>query len=346
MDADGSNPRQFTEENQHNLHNPAWSPDGQWLAARKGTVSRRSIPTGRITLVGGTAITMRDADNTQEIVNNAVILVKDNRIEAVFPKGEQAIPADAQQLDITGKVVIPGLIDAHAHGGLGSDEITPQQKWMQYSNLAFGVTTIHDPSNDTTEIFAHGEMQRADKVLGPRTFSTGTILYGATSEVNNLEDARFHIQRLKAAGAISVKSYNQLGRAARQQTIEAAAENQIMVVPEGGMKFQHNLNQLVDGHTSIEHALPIAHVYDDVDQLWQAIDTGYVPTFVVSYGGISGENYWYDRTDVWRNDVLCATHRRSLLSLLACVAPRPQIITTTTSMWHAPPSSYGTWVHG
>jgi len=266
-------------------------------------------PTGRIALLGGTAITMRDADNTQEVVDNAVILVKDNRIEAVFPRGEQAIPVDAQQLDITGKVVIPGLIDAHAHGGLGSDEITPQQNWMQYSNLAFGVTTIHDPSNDTSEIFAHGEMQRAGKVLGPRTFSTGTILYGAnapgaTSEVNNLKDARFHIQRLKAAGAISVKSYNQLGRAARQQIIEAAAENQIMVVPEGGMKFQHNLNQLVDGHTSIEHALPIAHVYDDVDQLWQAIDTGYVPTFVVSYGGISGENYWYDRTDVWRNERL------------------------------------------
>lgn len=42
MDADGSNPRQITQENQHNLHNPAWSPDGQWLAARKGTVSRCS----------------------------------------------------------------------------------------------------------------------------------------------------------------------------------------------------------------------------------------------------------------------------------------------------------------
>ena len=146
-------------------------------------------------------------------------------------------------------------------------------------------------------------------MLGPRTYSTGTILYGAnspgaTSQVNSLEDAEFHIERLKSAGAISVKSYNQLGRSSRQQIIEAADKHGIMVVPEGGMKFQHNMNQLVDGHTSIEHALPIAHVYDDVTQLWGQIETGYVPTFGVSYGGISGENYWYDRTDVWRNERL------------------------------------------
>jgi imidazolonepropionase-like amidohydrolase len=252
---------------------------------------------------------MHEADTQQQVLSDGVVVVEQNRITAVGVRGEINIPSAAKIVDISGKTVIPGLIDAHAHGGMGSEEVIPQQNWMQLSNLAFGVTSIHDPSNDTSEIFTHAEMQRAGLVLGPRTWSTGTVLYGAnapgiTTEVHNLEDAEFHIERLRSSGAISVKSYNQLARSARQQIIEAADERGIMVMPEGGMKFQHNMNHLIDGHTSIEHSLPIADIYDDVLQLWSQVDTGYVPTFVVSYGGLMGEEYWYDRTDVWLNERL------------------------------------------
>jgi imidazolonepropionase-like amidohydrolase len=75
-------------------------------------------------------------------------------------------------------------------------------------------------------------------------------------------------------------------------------------VPEGGAKFQHNMNEIVDGHTGIEHALSVATCYDDVLQLWSKSDTGYTPTFVVAYGGLSGETYWYQHTDVWNNQRL------------------------------------------
>ncbi|GLS26640.1 amidohydrolase family protein [Marinibactrum halimedae] len=274
-----------------------------------GFTVKADKPNSTLALVGANIVTMKNADTQQEIIKNGVVIVEGNRIVSVTTKDNAKVPENAEVIDVTGKTIIPGLVDAHAHGGAGMEEITPEQNWMQYSNLSFGVTTIHDPSNDTSEIFAHAELQKAGKVIGPRTFSTGTILYGAnapgyTSEVNSLEDAEFHIERLKAAGAISVKSYNQLGRRSRQQIIEAAEKHQIMVMPEGGMKLQHNLNQLVDGHTSIEHALPIAHIYDDIKQLWEQVDTGYTPTFGVAYGGISGENYWYDRTDVWMNERL------------------------------------------
>jgi imidazolonepropionase-like amidohydrolase/Tol biopolymer transport system component len=266
-------------------------------------------PNTVVALVGGTVVTMQEADNQQHVLSDGVIVIEENRITAVGQRDEVDIPNTAKIVNISGKTVIPGLIDAHAHGGMGSEEIIPQQNWMQLSNLAFGVTSIHDPSNDTSEIFTHAEMQRAGLILGPRTWSTGTILYGAnapgaTTEVHTLEDAEFHIERLRASGAVSVKSYNQLARSARQQIIEAADQQGIMVVPEGGMKFQHNMNHLIDGHTSIEHSLPIAEIYDDVVQLWSQVGTGYVPTFVVSYGGLMGEEYWYDRTDVWLNERL------------------------------------------
>jgi imidazolonepropionase-like amidohydrolase len=75
-------------------------------------------------------------------------------------------------------------------------------------------------------------------------------------------------------------------------------------VPEGGSTLQHNLTMIVDGHTGIEHNVPVPAIYDDVLQLWAASRSGYTPTLVVSYGGISGERYWYQHTDVWANERL------------------------------------------
>src|SRR6185503_20947798 len=135
---------------------------------------------------------------------------------------------------------------------------------------AFGVTTLHDPSNDTDTVFAASELQRAGLITGPRIFSTGTILYGAnlpvTATVDNLEDARSHLRRMKAVGAFSVKSYNQPRRDQRQQIVAAARELNMMVVPEGGSLFEHNMTQVVDGHTGVEHTIPVAKIYADVRQ--------------------------------------------------------------------------------
>lgn len=263
-------------------------------------------PNGHVALVGGTVVTMRNADNQKEVLENATVLIKDNRIVAVGAEADVIIPKNALQLNAKGKTIIPGLIDAHAHGSQGSEEIIPQQNWEMYSLLAFGVTTIHDPSNDTTEIFAASELQKAGKIVAPRIYSTGTILYGAEALgykaiVNNYEDALFHLQRLKDVGAISVKSYNQPARSQRQQILAAAKELGMMVVPEGGGKLQQNLSMMVDGHTGLEHSLPIARGYTDLTQLWSATKFGYTPTFVVSYGGMMGEEYFYDRTEVWKN---------------------------------------------
>ena len=263
-------------------------------------------PSGYKAFVGGTVVTMRDAKNTQEVIQNGVVLINGNKIEAVGKAGSVNVPKGATVINVKGKTIIPGLIDAHAHGAQGRNQIIPKQNWDMYSNVAFGVTTIHDPSNDTAEIFSASEMQRAGMIVAPRTYSTGRILYGAESLgakaiVNSYEDAEFHLQRMKDSGAISVKSYNQPARAQRQQIIAAARKLQMMVVPEGGGKFHQNLTMLVDGHTGLEHSLPVAKGYKDLTTLWAATKFGYTPTFIVSYGGLMGEEYWYDRTEVWKN---------------------------------------------
>ena len=204
---------------------------------------------------------------------------------------------------------------------MGEDEIIPQQSWVNYASLAFGVTTLHDPSNDTSEILTQAEMQRAGLVVGPRIFSTGTILYGAntpfTAKVDGLDDALAHLKRLKAGGAVSVKSYNQPRREQRQQILEAARQTRMLVMPEGGSLFQANMSMVVDGHTGVEHALPIANVYDDVKQLWAQTGVGYTPTLVVAYGGLDGEHYFYATTEVWKHPLLTRYVPRAILDARA-----------------------------
>lgn len=263
------------------------------------------IPQGVIAFVGGQVITM----NGDEVIQDGVVIVENNKIKAVGKRGDVTVPSNAKVMDISGKTIMPGLFDAHAHGSQGSNQLIPQQNWQNYVALAFGVTASHDPSNDSREIFTASEMQKAGIIAGPRLFSTGTILYGAegagyTSHIDSLDDAKFHLERLKKVGAFSVKSYNQPRRNQRQQVIQAARELDMMVVPEGGSLMQHNLSMVVDGHTTVEHSLPAAAIYDDIKQLWQASKTAYTPTLIVAYGGIWGENYWYDKTEVWKHPKL------------------------------------------
>lgn len=118
---------------------------------------------------------------------------------------------------------------------------------------------------------------------------------------------------MKAVGAFSVKSYNQPRRDQRQQVMQAARELQMLVMPEGGSTFFHNVTMLMDGHTGIEHNLPVSPLYEDVLQLWKATGIGYTPTLVVNFGGLSGEYYWYQESDVWENERLLTFVPRSIV---------------------------------
>jgi len=166
-------------------------------------------------------------------------------------------------------------------------------------------------------VFSQSEMVKAGHLVGPRIYSTGTILYGADGDfkqvVNSLEDAHSAMRRMKAFGAFSVKSYNQPRRNQRQQVIEAARKHGIMVYPEGGSFFFHNMSMVVDGHTSVEHNLPVAPLYDDVIQLWKRTETGNTPTLIVNYGGVNGEYYWYQKTNVWEKERLLSFTPRAVV---------------------------------
>ncbi|MFP8490262.1 amidohydrolase family protein [Gracilimonas sp. Q87] len=269
------------------------------------------VPEGQVAFTNARIITM----NGDEVIENGTIVVDGNRISAIGT--DITVPTGAKVIDTSGKTIIPGIVDVHAHIGNFRLGISPQQQWEYYANLAYGVTTVHDPSSNSEMIFSNSEAIKAGNMVGPRLFSTGVILYGADgsikTEINSYEDALFALERTKAWGAFSVKSYNQPRREQRQQIIKAARELEMMVMPEGGSTFTHNMSMILDGHTGIEHNVPVAPLYNDVINLWSASETGYTPTHVVNFGSMSGEYYWYQNYNVWENERLLTFTPRSVI---------------------------------
>jgi imidazolonepropionase-like amidohydrolase/Tol biopolymer transport system component len=297
-----------------------------------GFTVKTDKPSGSIALVGARIITMSGLkpgpiQGTPGVIENGTVLVDGNQIVAVGPSGAVQVPAGATRVDVKGKTIMPGIIDVHGHLGGESSGLIAKSSWPLAANVAFGVTTSHDPSNDTATVFTNAELVRTGAKLGPRIFSTGTILYGAETPfkavVNTYDDALAHLRRLKAVGAFSVKSYNQQRRDARQMIIKAARELQMMVVPEGGSLLYMNQTHVLDGHTGVEHSLPVPKIYKDTIQLFAKSKSGYTPTLIVGYGGLSGEYYWYQTTNVWENtqllrftprEVVDARSRRRLMA--------------------------------
>ena len=273
-----------------------------------GLKIKSDVPQGSIVFKNARIITMEN----DRVIEKGTLAVEGNKIVFAGTASEYRSANlklnNPKVIDCAGKTIMPGMIDVHAHPGNFRYGLNPQKQWEYYAQLAYGVTTQHDPSVNSEMAFSNAELIKSGRMVGPRLFSTGTILYGADGDfkatINSLDDARSALRRTKAWGAISVKSYNQPRREQSQQVIAAARELGMLVVPEGGSFFNHNMTQIVDGHSSIEHNLPVAPLYSDVVTLWSQTKTSNTPTLIVSYGSLFGENYWYQHTDVWKKQRL------------------------------------------
>jgi imidazolonepropionase-like amidohydrolase len=209
-------------------------------------------------------------------------------------------PAGAREFDAKGKTIIPGFIDSHAHLHYSGFEVFPQTKWEYIANLAYGVTTVYDPSAPSLDVFAQGEMVEAGVMTGPRVYSSGDVLYGGQqapvfAEVTSIEDAKRQVKRMKAYGARMIKVYQQPRREQRIWFAEAAREQKMLLTAEGGGELHTDLTMALDGFTAFEHSLPVA-LHNDVVQFVAKSGTYYTPTLIVSYGGPTAEHfYWQTR---------------------------------------------------
>jgi len=255
----------------------------------------RDVPRGVIVLRGGRAVTMRG----REIIENADVVVRDDRIEAVGPRGSVTIPEGAEIRDVSGKTILPGYVDTHYHTQWLITDTHSSQVWQYLTNLAFGVTTTQDVQTATTDILTYHDMVEAGMMLGPRIYHTGPGVFSGEN-VASLDEARKVLKRYKDYyGVTTFKMYMAGDRQQRQWIIMAARELGLMPTTEGGIDFKLELTHTMDGYPGLEHSLPVAPLFGDVVRLYTTTQTTYTPTLIVSYGGPWGENYFYTRTDIF-----------------------------------------------
>ena len=273
------------------LAGPAATPQGyQPVETEIRIRGRRDIPRGTAVLRGARVITMKG----DEVIENADILIRDNRIAAVGPAGTLQTPSDARVIDVTGKTVVPGFVDTHAHLRLQGG-VHNAQPLSYLANLAYGVTTTRDPQTGSTDVLSYEDLVTAGTTVGPRVFSTGPGVF-SSENIRDLEHARRVMRRYsRYYDTKTIKMYMSGNRQQRQWIIQAAREQNIMPTTEGGLDYKYDLTMAIDGYPGQEHSLPIFPLYEDVVTLFGRTRLAYTPTLLVAYGGPWSENYWYTR---------------------------------------------------
>ena len=156
--------------------------------------------TAPLALVGGTLIDVTGKPATP----NAVVLIEGDRIVAAGPRSTIKIPDGAKIVDVTGKFLLPGLWDMHAH--LYQSEFGP-------TYLAAGITTARDAGNDMEFATALRDAAKEKRGLGPRMLLAGYIDgknegHSFDVQVETPEEVRVAVQRYKDAGYEQLKIRN------------------------------------------------------------------------------------------------------------------------------------------
>ena len=254
----------------------------------------RDIPRGTVVLRGARIVTMKG----DEVIENGDVVVTDNRIVSVGARG--AAPGGARVIDVSGKTIIPGFVDVHAHPW-PTWGIHETQVWKYLANLAWGVTTTRDPQTSTTDVLTYADLVETGEILGPRIFHTGPGVFW-DEDFKSLEDTRQALRRYSDFYRINtIKMYMTGNRKQRQWVIMAAKELGLMPTLEGGLDFKMNLTTVIDGYPGSEHSYPIMPLYKDAVQLIAQSGITYTPTLLVSYGGPWSENFFYERYDIHDN---------------------------------------------
>ncbi len=248
----------------------------------------RDIPQGTVVLRGARVVTMRG----DEVIENGDVVVRNNRIVGVGASGSAGAPSDARVIDVSGKTIVPGFVDTHAHLRAAAS-IHRDQVWSYMANLAYGVTIARDPQTATTDVLTYEDLADAGRVLAPRMYSTGPGVFRG-EVIEDLDHARDVLRRYSEYyDTKTIKMYMSGNREQRQWIIEAARELELMPTTEGGLDHFQDLTMAIDGYSGQEHNTPGFPFYEDVVRLYVTSKTAYTPTILVSYGGPWAENYYY-----------------------------------------------------
>ena len=230
-----------------------------------------------------------------EPIDDSVVVIEGTRIQAAGSRAEIPVPKGGQIIDGTGKTVIPGLIELHAHYFGGRAEM----ERLLRAQLRFGVTTSRSMGADTAEHLAVIDNARARKIPAPRLYTSGLgfthpdghpaqlafVRRPATEEAARAGVAELGTQKVDFI-KIWVESKNgtlpKITPAMRQVIIEEASKRHIPVVAH--IFDLEDVKQLVD--LGVRQFLHTVRDTDDIsaeflDRL-KAEGVSFIPTFSVA----------------------------------------------------------------
>ena len=257
----------------------------------------RARPEGAIALRGAVVITMAGGGNGP-VIENADVVVVDNRIIAVGPRDSVAIPAGAREIDASGKYIVPGFIDTHAHWEFRTHDVLEPQNWTLIANLAYGVTAGLDVQTSTNDYFAYQDLVETGQSIGQRAFMTGPGVF-SSNDFQSYDATLAYLRRYKEHyRTVNIKSYAVGNRQQRQWVVKAAEELGLMPTTEGARNMLLDITHAIDGMHGNEHTLPVMPLYKDVVELFAQTQTAYTPTLLVQYGGPIARVFFFTRTEV------------------------------------------------
>ena len=139
---------------------------------------------GTIAFIGGTIIDGTDA----EPLPDSVLVVTDGRVRSVGPRAAVSIPEGADVIDVSGKYLMPGMINAHGHVGatVGLDangEYSTENLMRQLGLYArYGITTVNSLGGDEAAGFALRNEQYRSSLQRARLFVAGSVIAGADEQ--------------------------------------------------------------------------------------------------------------------------------------------------------------------
>jgi Tol biopolymer transport system component len=260
--------------------------------------SPRATPAGSIALTGARIVTL---DN-KRVIPRGTVVVKGGRISCV---GSCSTAGVDRVVNVSGKTIIPGWIDMHAHHHREHLAMTPRHNFESAIYLAYGVTTTSDPSTSSMAAFPTAELIEAGETVGPRVFSVAEALTAGdapgTNEVSSREIAIRELKRRLSWGAVLLKQYLQPTRRQRQWAVDAARELGVRVTAEGSMDLNHKVSMAMDGHTGFEHVTVQSPLYADFTTFMAKTRSVYSHTPLVSGFGAWNEEFFWQESPIWKD---------------------------------------------
>ncbi len=236
-------------------------------------------------------------------IEDGVLVVRDGRIEAVGTSDSVTVPADAEQIDVSGRTIMPGMVNAHGHvnniQGLEQVDYTEAQVERQLGLYArYGVTTVFSLGGDGPESMTVRDRQDSTNLEHARIYVAGNIVTGPSPE-----EAREQVAAVAASGAdvVKIRIDDNLGSSTKmtQETYQAVIE----AAHEHGLKLTAHMYYLEDAKGLLEagadllaHSVRDVEVDDELVTLLRDSGVCYCPTLMreVSTFVYESRPDWFD----------------------------------------------------